>query len=131
MIFETNTELFYQLLASPSVATASMLEEESYQERVKRLAPDGVPEPEKAATLHAPNSYAEALKDLHERGPRRVIEDVRPVEPLLYEARSSRLFAELLRMICDHETIEMEFTYLLNAAVVRFGVDSAKVQFLP
>jgi len=125
MIFETNTELFYQLLASPSVATASMLEEESYQERVKRLAADGVPEPEIAASLHAPYSFAEALKDLHERGPRRVIEDVRPVEPLLYEARSSRLFAELLRKISDRETIEMEFTYLLNAAVVRFGVDFA------
>lgn len=123
MIFETNTELFYQLLASPSVATVSMLEEESYQERLKRLAAEGVPEPELAASLHAPYAFAEALKDLHERSSRRVIEDVRAVEPLLYEARSSRLFAELLRRVSDRESVEMEFTYLLNAAVVRFAVD--------
>lgn len=123
MIFETNTELFYQLLATPSVATISMLEEESFQERTKRLAAEGVPEPEIAAALHAPYSFQEALRDLHERRIHKVIEDVRPVEPLLYEARSSRLFAELLRRAEDHEVVEMEFTYLLNGAVVRFGVD--------
>lgn len=123
MIFETNTELFYQLLATPSVATVSMLEEESYQERTKRLAAEGVPEPEIAATVHAPYSFKEALADLHERRMHKVIEDVRSVEPLLYEARSSKLFAELLRRAEDHEVVEMEFTYLLNAAVVRFGVD--------
>lgn len=123
MIFETNTELFYQLLATPSVATISMLEEESFQERTKRLAAEGVPEPEIAAALHAPYAFQEALSDLHERRIHKVIEDVRPVEPLLYEARSSRLFAELLRRAEDHEVVEMEFTYLLNAAVVRFGVD--------
>jgi hypothetical protein len=123
MIFETNAELFYQLLATPSVATVSMLEEESFQERTKRLAAEGVPEPEVAAGVHAPYSFAEALGDFHERKVHKVIEDVRPVEPLLYEARSSKLFAELLRRVEDHEAVEMEFTYLLNAAVVRFGVD--------
>ena len=123
MIFETNTELFYQLLATPSVATITMLEEESFQERTKRLAAEGIPEPEIAAALHGPYSFQEALSDLHERRIHKVIEDVRPVEPLLYEARSSRLFAELLRRAEDHEVVEMEFTYLLNGAVVRFGVD--------
>lgn len=123
MIFETNTELFYQLLATPAVATVSMLEEESYQERTKRLAAEGVPEPEVAAALHAPYSLSEALGDLHERRMHKVIEDVRPVEPLLYEARASKLFAELLRRAEDHEVVEMEFTYLLNGSVVRFGLD--------
>jgi hypothetical protein len=123
MIFETNAELFYQLLATPSVATVSMLEEESFQERTKRIAAEGVPEPEVAAEIHAPLSFNEALADLHEQRVHKVIEDVRPVEPLLYEARSSKLFAELLRRTEDHEVVEMEFTYVLNAAVVRFGVD--------
>jgi hypothetical protein len=123
MILETNTELFYQLLATPSVATVSMLEEDSYQDRTKRLAAEGVPEPEVAAAIHAPYSFNEALSDLHERRIEKIIEDVRPVEPLLYEARATRLFAELLRRVDDHEVVEMEFTYLLNAAVVRFGVD--------
>ncbi len=123
LIFETNTELFYQLLSTSSVATITMLEEESYQDRVKRLAAEGVPEPEIAAQVHAPYAFTDALHDLRENKPRKSIEDVRSVEPLLYEARSTRLFAELMRRVTDHEAVEMEFTYIMNAAVVRYGVD--------
>jgi hypothetical protein len=123
LIFETNTELFYQLLQTPAVATQTMLEEESYQERTKRLAAEGVPEPEVAAHLHAPYPLVDAQRDLAQGQPHKTIEDVRAVEPFLYEARASRLFAELMRRVPDHDVIEMEFTYLVNAAVVRFGVD--------
>jgi hypothetical protein len=123
LIFETNTELFYQLLQTSSVATLSMLEEESYLERTKRLAGEGVPEPEVAAGLHAPYALNHALQDLDSHERHKVIEDIRAVEPLLYEARTSKLFAELLRRVSDHEVVEMEFTYLVNAAVIRFGVD--------
>jgi len=123
LIFETNTELFYQLLQTPAVATQTMLEEESFQERTKRLAAEGVPEPEVAAQLHAPYPLVDAQRDLAECQPHKTIEDVRAVEPFLYEARSSQLFAELMRRVPDHDVIEMEFTYLVNAAVVRFGVD--------
>jgi hypothetical protein len=123
LIFETNTELFYQLLQTPAVATQSMLEEESFQERTKRLAAEGVPEPEVAASIHAPYLLVEAQAELAAGSSHKVIEDVRAVEPLLYEARSHRCFADLLRHVSDHEAIEMEFTYLVNAAVVRFGVD--------
>lgn len=123
LIFESSAELFYQLLSTPSVATVTVLEEESYQERTKRLAAEGVPEPEIAAGVHAPYSFAEALRDLHEQKVHKTIEDVRAVEPLLYEARSTRLFAELTRRITDREALEMEFTYIINAAVVRYGVD--------
>lgn len=123
LIFETNSELFYQLLSTPSVATVSMLEEESFQERSKRLAAEGVPEPELAVSVHAPYSFSDALADLQERVAPKTIEDVRAVEPLMYEARSTRFFAELLRRVTDHEAVEMEFTYIVNAAVVRFGVD--------
>ena len=43
LIFESSAELFYQLISIVTVATASMLEEESYQERMKRLAAEGNP----------------------------------------------------------------------------------------
>jgi hypothetical protein len=100
-----------------------MLEEESYQDRVKRLAAEGVPEPEISVQVHAPYAFTDALHDLRENKARKTIEDVRSVEPLLYEARSTRLFAELMRRVTDHEEVEMEFTYLINAAVVRYGID--------
>jgi hypothetical protein len=123
MIFETNTELFYQLLATPSVATVSMLEEDSYQERAKRLSAEGIPDRELANEINSPYPFNEALRDLHEREDRKIVEDIRAVEPLLYEGRASRLFAELLRRVSDRDGLEMEFTYILNGAVVRFGVD--------
>ena len=124
LIFETSAELYYQLLSIPSVATPTMLEEESYVERGKRLAAEGVPEPEVAATVHAPYSLVEALGELNQDIKKRDhVEDIRAVEPLLYESRASRYIAVLLRDIKDHEEIEMEFTYLMNAAVVRFSID--------
>jgi hypothetical protein len=124
LIFETSAELYYQLLSIPSVATPTMLEEESFVERGKRLAAEGIPEPELAANVHSPYSLAEALQDLQQDSENRdVVEDIRAVEPLLYESRASRYIAVLLRDVKDHEAIEMEFTYLMNAAVVRFSID--------
>ncbi len=123
LIFETNPELYYQLLSIPSVASVSMLEEESYTERTRRLAGEGVPEPEDAAQVHALYPMAEAKSDLEKGVKRGAIEDIRGIEPLIYESRATRSIAELLRQVRDHEAIEMEFTFLMNAAVVRFGVD--------
>jgi hypothetical protein len=123
LIFESSAELFYQLLATSSVATASMLEEESYQERTKRLAAEGVPEAEATALMHAPFSLVEARADLQSGQQRIIIEDVRSIEPLVYEARSTRYLAELMRRVTDHEELELEFSYIMNAAVVRWGVD--------
>ncbi len=123
LIFESSAELFYQLLATSSVATVSMLEEESYQERTKRLAAEGVPEAEATALIHAPFSLAEARTDLSARSQRLIIEDIRSIEPLVYEARSTRYFAELMRRVTDHEEVELELSYIMNAAVVRWGID--------
>lgn len=123
LIFETSTELFYQLLSVPSVATISMLEEESYQERTKRLAAEGVPEPEVASKVHGLYSLQEALADLKEQGVSNAIEDVRAVEPLLYQSRATKYFSELLEGSHAHDVLAMEFTYVVNAAIVRFGID--------
>jgi hypothetical protein len=122
LIFESSAELFYQLLATSSVATISMLQEESYQERMKRLAAEGVPEAEATALMHAPFSLSEARADLEASNQRIIIEDIRSIEPLVYEARSTRYFAELMRRVTDHEEVELEFSYIMNAAVVRWGI---------
>jgi hypothetical protein len=123
LIFESSAELFYQLISIMSVATNSMLEEESYLERQKRLAAEGVPEPEVAAAVHAPYSLAEAKAEVEAKTERSHVDDIRSIEPLIYEARMTKLFAELVRDASDRDELEMEFTYLMNAAVVRWGVD--------
>lgn len=123
LIFESSAELFYQLISIVSVATTSMLEEESYQERQKRLAAEGVPEPEVAAGVHAPYSLAEAKAEVGGNKARTHVDDIRSIEPLIYEARVTKLFAELVKEASNRDELEMEFTYLMNAAVVRWGVD--------
>ena len=123
LIFESSAELFYQLISIMGVATVSMLEEESYQERMKRLAAEGVPEPEVAAAIHAPYSLVEAKGELSDGAGKVVVQDIRCVEPLIYEARATKLFADLIRDCSDREELEMEFTYILNGAVVRWGID--------
>jgi hypothetical protein len=123
LIFESSAELFYQLISIMTVATTSMLEEESYQERQKRLAAEGVPEPEVAAAIHAPYSLAEAKADVESKKERGHVDDIRSIEPLIYEARATKLFAELVRDVADRDELEMEFTYIMNGAVVRWGID--------
>lgn len=123
LIFESSAELFYQLISIMTVATTSMLEEESFQERQKRLAAEGVPEPEVAAAMHAPYSLAEAKAEIESRKPSVRVDDIRSIEPLLYEARATKLFAELVREVPDRDELEMSFTYLMNGAVVRWGID--------
>jgi hypothetical protein len=123
LIFESSTELFYQLISIMQVATVSMLEEESYQERMKRLAAEGVPEPEAAAAICAPYALAEARHEVAGATRRKLVEDIRSIEPLLYEARTSRLFADLVRDVSDRDSLEMECTFIMNGAVVRWGID--------
>lgn len=123
LLFESSAELFYQLISIMTVATTSMLEEESYQERQKRLAAEGVPEPEVAAAVHAPYSLAEAKAEVGAAQGRGHVDDIRSIEPLIYEARVARLFGDLVREASDRDELEMEFTYIMNAAVVRWGVD--------
>lgn len=123
LLFESSAELFYQLISIMTVATTSMLEEESYQERQKRLAAEGVPEPEVAAAVHAPYCLAEAKAEVGAAQGRGHVDDIRSIEPLIYEARVARLFGDLVREASDRDELEMEFTYIMNAAVVRWGVD--------
>lgn len=123
LIFETNTELYYQLLSTPGVATESMLIEDSYIERTKRLAGEGVPEPELAAQVHEPLALAEALDQIDTSKLPVSLDGIEAIEPLLYESRATRKLAELIDQVADKDRLAGEFTYLLNAAVVRFGID--------
>lgn len=123
LIFESSTELYYQLMSIPSVASVTMLEEESFVERNRRLASEGIPEPENAAESHNLYPLVEARSDLEKKAVRGVVEDIRSIEPLVYESRATRYFADLMKQIVDHEAIEMEMTFLMNSAIVRFGID--------
>ena len=76
-----------------------------------------------ASKVHGVYSLQEALADLKQQGVSNAIEDVRAVEPLLYQSRATKFFSELLQGSHAHDVLAMEFTYVVNAAIVRFGID--------
>lgn len=58
LLFETSAEAFYQVLSVPTVSTPTLLEEDSYQDKTKRLASEGIPEPEFAAEIITPRQIS-------------------------------------------------------------------------
>lgn len=123
LIFETNPELFYQLISIPDVATQSQLEEESYEERQKRLLKEGIPDREWANELHTPLNPSEALRLLDRGIPETSIQDIHSIRPLVYQERLPEPLRSLLSELPDQEPTEMEITLLINAGIVRWSID--------
>lgn len=122
MIFETNTDLFYQILSTPSVATDSDLEEQAYQDRQRRLNAEGIPDERLASELHLTLELT-AVKDLLGRGGPIVKEHLAVVEPLLYDSSIPEPLATLVREPRYRDDIESELSFIMNAALVFWHVD--------
>jgi len=122
-IFEKNADLFYQLLSISGVATPSQLEEEAYQEKQKRLAAEGIPEMEFAYKLNAPLSAAALLPDLKSKNPPPAVEAIPVVKPLVYDTYTLRPLEDILLRLEDAGDFESEFTLLMNAAMIRWGIE--------
>lgn len=123
MIFETSAELFYQLVSVQSVATQSMLEEDSYAERCKRLAAEGVPEPDRAVKINSPLDPAQIMRDLEGGAQRDIVENISAVEPLVYDAGIVQPLASLVTQIKPLEDLEGELTLIMNAAITHWAVE--------
>ena len=126
LIFETDAKLFYQIIAVPTVSTEAMLEEESYQDRSKRLNSEGVPDQESSTRLNAPLdlNHARALVNKQPSNTNKIVAQTRdlfPVEPLIYDGEISGALAEILTRTPGREAIESELTMLLNAAIVHWS----------
>ena len=123
LIFETSRELFYQLLSISSVSTRTSLEEDSYQERNKRLEAYGVPNTEFAHELFAALPVAELNKKLADEAlpfDLRVF-DIRPVPILHHSVSSLEPLDAVFRAALSG--VEEEFTLLANAMLVLFKID--------
>lgn len=122
LIFETSTELFYQILAIPSVATPSQLEEEALQDKEKRIQSLGIPDRDFAAALNTPLS----AKRLIASEPTAAIEhsDIDPIDPLLAAASfPSTVLEQLVTTEEQLAELDAEITLLINAAIVHFNRD--------
>jgi hypothetical protein len=126
LIFDTSAELFYQILAIPSVATPSQLEEEAFQDRNKRLQDLGIPDQEFAAFLNTPRSSSEMVNTV----PPAPIDHMRieAIDPLLAAAAlAGGLPSESSdnHVITDEQAAELdaEVSLLINSAIVHFNRD--------
>lgn len=133
LLFESNPDLFYQLLAIPSVSTQAALEEEAYQDRQKRLQAEGIPDQELACATHG-NYYLSDLEiDLKSFSTNPSTVDLHPIQPMIYDSDLADPLQRLLNAVADREECEAELSFILNCAIVRWSVDfsAAKdMQFL-
>jgi len=122
LVFDTSAELFYQILAIPSLATPSQLEEEAFQDREKRMQSLGIPDRDFAALLNTPLSAS----DLAAATPAPAIDHatIEPIAPLLETAPlPAPLVEQLIGAEADTTELDAEVTLLINAAIVHFSRD--------
>lgn len=128
MVFETNTDLFYRLLALRTTTTTSTLEEEAFQDRSKRLSSEGIPDTELSQQINAPLSEAEARLALTARKTHSVVEDILAVHPLIYDSGLCEPLNSLLKQVTAVEDVESELTHILNAGIIHWSVDFSQVE---
>jgi len=122
-LFENKTELFYQLISIPQVATETQLAEESYQDKLKRLLAEGIPDDDFANALNSPLDETSLKIELGKEEKRAFVEDISIVEPLLYDSSILRPLGTLLAGISPREEFESELTLIMNGAIVKWAVE--------
>jgi hypothetical protein len=123
LIFESNAAIFYNLIAVPSIVTESVLEEESLNERNKRLWAEGVPDLEFAFTMHAALTEGELKALLAEHTEPVTIDSSHSVAPLIHDSEALQPLDELAATIGHRDDFESELSLIMNCAIVRWGVD--------
>lgn len=127
LLFETNTDIFYQLLGVPAAATETMLEEESFQDKQKRLWDEGIPDQDYAEEYLSPMSRRELDVILSAKAPERVANDTDVLPTFSFVDLN-----HIPKPLGDHITSKLEliegghFTYLCNNVAVKFKVDFAE-----
>ncbi len=123
MLYQTDSPLFYQLLNESSAASMSELEEESFQDKSRRLSDEGLPDLETSAKINSattieqflvtlskasrqPTAGNHAFSGMVKRGDR--------LEPL------SSLLEEVSKDEAIRGEIESELSLIVNAAIFSF-----------
>ncbi len=119
MIFDLDPRIFYQLISVPSIATVSQLEEDSFQEKQKRLESEGFPSWERAMELNTP------LKFDSKQSPdtsKKFIQNFNPknLPTPAFEASDLQPLTQLWGLKGDTSELDAELTMLINSAMVRW-----------
>ncbi|MEZ4753691.1 MAG: DUF6178 family protein [Bdellovibrionota bacterium] len=129
LIFETNAELFYQLTSLKTTTTKSQLEEESFRDKGKRLAAEGIPELEYANENCSmlPVALALQLLNIEETKPPK---DIPILSPLIYDPDSLQPLTGFIEAINKSDDISSELSLLMNSAIVSWGIDFSESELV-
>lgn len=122
LIFDNNVELFYQLMSIPKVQTESMLEEESYQDKEKRLRNEGIYTLEEAIEIHSGISSNKLKSMVNDESFAQTISDIEIVEPMIFDTGLSSTLDKLINALDNKDLALQELTKLINSAIVRFSI---------
>jgi len=122
LIFETDADIFYRLMAVPGVATPASLQEEAFSDKVKRLSAEGVPDMEYAFELNSPMNESSAIAAIKAGKPKEKVIDIVPVEPMIYDSSIVQPLSSLIAQVPSRDEFESELTLIMNAAVVKWGI---------
>lgn len=130
LLFDENPDIFYQLLAVAQNATPSIIEEEAYQDRNRRLSEDGFPSYENAEDLHQPLSpgrfeeilRTESASPSLARGSWNLVE---PIGAFLWDKPLQDRLAALFNALEDPSDLGVALTFITNSAITFFGSDIA------
>ena len=117
-IYEYNIDIFYQILQVPTIATPSLLEEEAFQEKQRRLSAEGIPDLDYALEINSPKKFSESTNLIKEKN----IKNVKAIKPYIYDTGSPTLLNELFQSASNADEVEGEFSLITNSAIIKWSV---------
>ena len=117
LIFETNIELFYQVISVQTVSTPTELEEEAFREKNDRLASEGIPTFEEALEINRPIAKSKIIDKLKtiKKLPKAPLDNI---TPLSIKDDMDEPLKSFIAGIKDIHTALSELSRILNAGIV-------------
>jgi hypothetical protein len=128
-IYESNIELFYQLLAIAGLHTGTVLEEESYIDRIKRLQELGFPDEETALNICTPllpHDYCVSLGVSANYKQEDLASALDIASDNQLDVRRGNFVhgaTKLFNLAENTQVLEGEFGFILNCCLIRWHVD--------
>lgn len=122
LIFQFSSEIFYRLLTITQTHTESMLEEEAYQDKLRRLADEGIPTFHEAMERSSPLGISQALKIFDAKSSERPSLVVPVVSPLIFDPEKIEPLDGAIQGLKNNGNVQLELSYLMNSAIVYWGI---------
>ena len=121
-LFESNKDLFHQIIQIPTVETVSVLEEESFQDKERRIQAEGIPSREGAHETLAPLKTEVALAQLREPNIAATIPEITPIEPIIAGRFRLDPLQTILQTTSGLDDVKAELTFLMNSLIVKYNI---------